>query len=153
MSFISIPAIRTIDPGDPWTEKRAFRATDPFGVAVDIQVDSSVVDDGLLFDVIAQLKNPLADPFAPGTWFWINEDDDRLYRNITVDSHWNDLAFEWGTHFAVWFWWGRFDAITSYMWTPYAIKNSGIFYAHATVSVQGSNLFDSSPELPFKVRV
>ncbi len=62
MSFINITNVYTADPGDIWTAKNAFMLNDPFAIVLNIQADSSLVSEGLLFDGVFQILGPQQDP-------------------------------------------------------------------------------------------
>ena len=74
MSFVNISAIRTADPGNIWVAKNSFRPSDPFAVVLDVQVDNSVVQAGLVFDATFQINNPRDDPHST-SWYTILDGD------------------------------------------------------------------------------
>jgi hypothetical protein len=148
MSFLNISAVRTADPNDIWQPKLSFRPTDPFAVVLDVQVDNSVIEEGLLFDATFQINNPRNDPYTT-SWFTILSTGDALEMTSVVWT-WNSVSFQWGTSFAVWWWFDHYsDAVTQISGGE---KLQGIFYAQGTVNVQGSDLFAASPPFWYKVR-
>ena len=145
MSFINISAIYTADPSDVWTPKSAFMLNDSFAIVLSIQADSSLIRAGLLFDAVFQIVGPQQDKHGYPWWTIVNGE---VVTSPTRDVLWNDISFEWGTNFAIWWEWPQYyDAVKH-------IGNAklGVFYVQGTVSVQGSNLFDNSGQFWFKVR-
>lgn len=147
MSFVNISAIRTTDPGSPGVAKTSFRASDPFAIAIDIQVDSSVVQAGLLFDQVRQIINPREDPNNHAWWSPIAGD---IVHVPTIDHDWTGATFQWGTAFWTWVSWPHYSDVVSHIAGP--DKLDGIFYVQGTVNVQGSDLFANSGQFWFKVR-
>jgi hypothetical protein len=147
MSFINISAIRTADPGNVWVAKNSFMSGDSFAMVIDVQVDSSIVQAGLLFDIVWQIVNPRQDPNNHAWWALIAGN---VFHIPTIDVDWNGVQFQWGTNFAVWHWWTRYADAVSQVRGPDAL--SGVFYVQGTVSIQGSNLFARSGQFWFKVR-
>ena len=146
MSFINISAAYTADPGSIWTPKNSFMLGDPFAIVMNVQADSSLVDEGLLFDALFQIGNPQQDPYQ-GAW-WTYTGSDILPMN-TVDVLWNDVAFQWGTNFAIWWWWSQYSDAVSQI-GGFSIR--GVFYVQGSVNVQGSDLFAASTPFWFKAR-
>jgi hypothetical protein len=68
MPFLNISAVRTADPNDIRQPKLSFRPTDPFAVVLDVQVNNSVVQEGLLFDATFQTNNPRNDPYTTSSY-------------------------------------------------------------------------------------
>ncbi|SRR6266699_3097712 len=146
MSFINITNVYTADPGDIWTAKNAFMLNDPFAIVLNIQADSSLVSEGLLFDGVFQILGPQQDPANGFPWFTLL--DGEFVMSPSRDALWNDISFQWGTDFAIWWSWSQYyDAISH-------IVNAklGVFFVQGTVNVQGSNLFANSERFWFKVR-
>jgi hypothetical protein len=146
MSFINISAAYTADPGNIWTPKPSFMVSDPFAIVLNVQVDSSVVNEGLLFDALFQIVNPQEDPYA-GAW-WTYTGSDVLSMN-SVDFAWNSGSFQWGTNFAIWFFWNHYSDAVSQI-GGFSIK--GVFNVQGNISVEGSDLFAASGPFWFKTR-
>lgn len=147
MSFVNISAVRTADPGDIWTPKNSFHPNDPFAVVLDVQVDSSVVQSGLLFDATFEIANPRDDPYT-ASWFTF-VDDEVLSMNSVV-WQWKSVAFQWGTNFAVWWWFDHYSDAVNHI--SGGEKLQGIFNAQGTINIQGSDLFAASSQFWYKVR-
>lgn len=146
MSFINISAVYTADPGNVWTPKSAFMIGDPFAIVLNIQADSSLVSEGLLFDAVFQIVNPQQDPYG-GAW-WTNSNGDILSMP-SVDVVWNAISFQWGTNFAIWWHWPQYANAVSQI-GGFSIQ--GVFYVQGSVSVEGSDLFANSGQFWFKTR-
>ena len=145
MAFINISSVYTADPGDIWTPKNSFMLHDPFAIALNIQADSSLVDEGLLFDAVFQIIGPQQDAHSFAWWTIVNGD---VILSPTRDANWNNIGFQWGTNFAIWWFWNEYyDAIAHV-----GNAKQGVFYFQGTVNVQGSNLFANSGQFWFKVR-
>ena len=147
MSFINISAAYAADPGDIWTPKTAFNTSDPFALVLNIQADSSLVNDGLLFDALFQIVNPQGDPYGGAWWTY---DGNNVMSMPTVDTPWTGVSFQWGTNFALWESWGQYADAVSQISGP---SIQGVFNVQGSVNVEGSNLFAASPgPVWFKVR-
>jgi hypothetical protein len=146
MSFINLSAVYTADPGDIWTPKNAFMTTDPFALVMNIQVDNSVVDDGLLFDAAAQIVNPAQDPTTDSWWTVLSGN---IVSMPTADVSWDGVNFQWGTNFAIWWTWAQYAGAVAGVYGP---TISGVYYVQGTVSVESSNLFANSGQFWFKTR-
>ncbi len=147
MSFINISAVRTADPGNVWVPKSAFRPSDPFAVVLEVQVDNSVIEEGLVFDAIFEIVNPRQDPY---TTSWYSDMDGTGLLMPSVVWEWDSVAFQWGTNFAVWWWFNHYsDAVSQILGGE---QLQGIFYAQGTVSIEGSDLFAVSDKFWYKVR-
>lgn len=147
MALVNISAVRTADPGDIWVAKNSFRPDDPFAVVLDVQVDNSVVQSGMLFDATFEIVNPRNDPYST-SWFTFNGGE--VVEMTSVVWHWNSVAFQWGTNFAVWWFFDHYSDAVSHIYG--GEKLQGIFNAQGTISIQGSDLFAVSPQLWYKVR-
>jgi hypothetical protein len=146
MAFIQ-NSIWTADPGSPWTPKTSFMSTDPFAIVMGVQVDQSVIAQGLLFDAVWQLVNPRQDPYSHA-WFTITNSN--VLSIPTVDNDWTGVSFQWGTNFAIWDSWNQYaDAVVQ---VDGEDRISGVFYAQGTISVEGSNLFAAAGPAWYKVR-
>jgi hypothetical protein len=146
MAFVNISSVYTADPGDIWTPKNAFMLSDPFAIVLNIQADSSVVDEGLLFDAVLQIVGPQQDATGYPWWTLINGD---VTLSPSRDVLWYNVGFQWGTDFAFYVFWESYnDAIAQV-----GNAKQGVFYVQGTVSVQGSDLFAASDRFWFKVRV
>ena len=146
MSFINIGAVHTADPGDVWTPKSAFMTADPFAIVLNVQADSSLVSEGLLFDAVFQIVNPQQDPYGAAWWTY---SDGAIFSMPSVDVIWNAISFQWGTNFAIWVSWSQYaDAVSQI--GGFSIQ--GVFYVRGSVSVEGSDLFASSGQFWFKTR-
>jgi hypothetical protein len=146
MSFIQ-NEIWTADPGNIWASKSSFMSSDPFAIVMGVQVDQSVVAEGLLFDAVYQLVNPRQDPYNHA---WYTVSDSNLMSMPTVDNDWTAGSFNWGTNFAIWFWWSHYADAVSQLYGPDRLD--GVFYAQGTISVEGSNLFSAAAPFWYKVR-
>jgi hypothetical protein len=146
MAFVNISAVRTADPGNVWAAKSSFMSSDPFAIVLDVQVDSSVLSAGLLYDAVWQIVNPRQDPYSHAWWTPIGSTPVSM---PTVDADWNSVPFQW-TNFGVWYWWSHYSDAVSQIAGP--DKLAGVFYVQGTVNVQGSSLFARSNQFWFKVR-
>lgn len=145
MAFINISSIYTADPNNVWTPKNAFMLNDPYAIVLSIQVDSSVISEGLLFDAMFQIVGPEQD-LTEYAW-WIIVDGDVMF-SPSRDILWNNISFQWGTDFVIWWQWNKYyDAVAQV-----ANAKHGVFYVQGTVNVQGSDLFAASDHYWFKVR-
>src|SRR3981189_2343655 len=109
MAFINISSVYTAAPGYIWTPKNAFMLNDPFAIVLNIQADSTVVKEGLLFDAVFQIVGPQQD--LTGFPWWVI-DNGNVMPSPTRDVRWNDISFQWGTNFAIWWFWNKYnDAI------------------------------------------
>lgn len=145
MAFINISSVYTADPGDIWTPKNAFMLNDPYAIVLNVQADSSVVSEGLLFDAVFQIVGPQQD--LTGFPWWIISNGD-VWPSPTRDARWNGISFQWGTNFAIWWFWNQYlDAIQHV-----GNAKQGVFFVQGTVNVQGSDLFAASERFWFKVR-
>jgi hypothetical protein len=149
MSFVNISAVRTADPGNVWVPKNSFRPSDPFAVVLDIQVDNSVVQDGLVFDANFQIKNPCDDPYSGSSWFTVLSDGDGVGVTSVVWT-WTPVSFKWGTNFSFWVFFDHYSDAVSHI--SGAAQLQGIFYAEGTINIQNSDLFATSPIFWYKVR-
>ena len=147
MSFVNISAIRTADPGNIWVAKNSFRPSDPFAVVLDVQVDNSVVQAGLVFDATFQINNPRDDPHST-SWYTILDGD--AYGMTSVVWVWNSVSFQWGTNFAIWWWFNHYSDAVGHI--SGGEKLQGIFYAQGAVNIQNSDLFAASSQFWYKVR-
>jgi hypothetical protein len=146
MAFVNLPAVRTADPVNVGVAKNSFMSNDPFAIVLDVQVDNSVVEAGLLYDVVWQIVNPRQDPYSHA-WFTVFDDVGGLMP--TVDADWNGLPFRW-TNFRVWVWWDHYaDAVTHVRGQD---KVAGVFYVQGTINVHESSLFNRSSQFWFKVQ-
>lgn len=148
MSFINISAAYSADPGNIWTPKNSFMVNDPFAIVLKVQADSSVVQEGLLFDALFQIVNPQQDPYLGAWWTF---DGDAVLPMYSVDNPWNGGAFQWGTSFAIWTWWSHYLDAVSQIGGPVSSK-TGVFYVQGSISVEGSDLFAASSPFWFKTR-
>ena len=149
MSFVNISAVRTADPGNVWIPKNSFRPADPFAVVLDVQVDSSVIQEGLVFDATFEIANPRDDPYTT-SWFTITDNGDVLDMTSVV-WQWSSVSFQWGTNFAVWWHFDHYsDAVSQISGGE---KLQGIFNAQGTINIQGSDLFAASGQFWYKVRL
>ena len=148
MSFVNISAVRTADPGEVWVPKNSFRPSDPFAVVLDVQVDSSIVQEGLLFDATFQINNPRNDPYTT-SWFTVLSTGDAIDMTSVVWA-WGSVSFQWGTSFSVWYSFDHYSDAVSQIYG--GEKLQGLFYAQGTINVQGSDLFAPSPQFWYKVR-
>lgn len=148
MSFVNISAVRTADPGNIWVAKNSFRPSDPFAVVLDVQVDNSVVQEGLVFDATFQINNPRNDPYTT-SWYTILGSGDALEMTSVVWA-WNSVSFQWGTNFAVWWFFNHYSDAVSQISGGEQLQ--GIFYASGTVNIQNSDLFAASSQFWYKVR-
>ena len=146
MSFINISAAYTADPANIWTTKSSFMIGDPFAIVMNVQVDSSVVSEGLLFDALFQIVNPQQDPYL-GAW-WTYDGSDVLSMD-SVDTPWNGVSFQWGTNFAIWWSWSRYSDAVSQIGGP-SIR--GVYYVQGSMNVEGSDLLAASGPFWFKTR-
>lgn len=146
MSFINISAAYTADPGNVWAPKSSFMLSDPFNIVLNVQADSSVITEGLLFDAIFQIVNPQQDPYV-GAW-WTYTGSNVLAMN-SVDFSWNGVNFQWGTNFAIWFSWAHYSDAVSQIGGP---SITGVYYVQGSISVEGSDLFAASSPFWFKTR-
>lgn len=146
MSFINIGAAYTADPGNVWTPKSSFMVDDPFAIVLRVEADSSLVNEGLLFDAVFQIVNPQQDPYV-GAW-WTFDGSDVLSMN-SVDVHWDGVNFQWGTDFAIWWSWSHYSDAVSQVGGP-TIR--GLYYVQGSVNVEGSDVFAVSAPFSFKAR-
>ena len=146
MAFVNVSAVRTADPANVWVAKDSFRSSDPFAIVLDVQVDSSVVSSGLLYDAVWQIVNPRQDPYSHAWWTLLGSEVEGI---PTVDADWNSVPFQW-TNFAVWMSWSRYSDAVSHVHGP--DKFAGVFFVQGTINVQGSSLFGHSNQFWFKVR-
>jgi hypothetical protein len=146
MSFINISAVYTADPGNVWVPKSAFMTGDPFAIVLNIQADSSLVSEGLLFDAVFQIVNPQQDPYGRAWWTYTGSD---ILSMPSVDVDWDAISFQWGTNFAIWWSWPQYANAVSQI-GGYSIR--GVFYVQGSVSVEGSDLFANSGQFWFKTR-
>src|SRR3981189_2969699 len=102
MAFINISRVYTADPGDIWTPKNAFMLSDPFAIVLNIQADNSVVKEGLLLDAVLHIVGPQQDAHGFPWWTLVNGD---VTLSPTRDVNWDGISFQWGTNFAIWWWW------------------------------------------------
>lgn len=145
MAFIQ-NEIWTADPGNVWVPKNSFMSTDPFAIVMGVQVDQSVLDDGLLYDAVWQLVNPRQDP---NNHAWYTLVDSSVISMPTIDTDWTGVHFL-STNFATWHWWSHYSDAVSQVYGPDHIN--GVFYAQGTISVEGSDLFASAAPSWYKVR-
>ncbi len=145
MSFINISAAYSADPGNVWTPKTSFMVADPFAIVLNVQVDSSVVNAGLLFDALFQIVNPQQDPYAGAWWSY---DGSNVLAMDSVDTAWNGVGFQW-TNFAVWHWWNHYSDAVSQIGGP---SITGVYFVQGSISVEGSDLFAASGPSWFKTR-
>jgi hypothetical protein len=136
----------TADPGSIWTPKNSFMYTDPFAIVMGVQVDESVVTQGLLYDMVWQLVNPRQDPY---NYAWYTLLDSNVVAMPTVDNGWMGVPFQW-TNFASWLSWGQYVSAVSQVYGPDQI--SGVFYAQGTINVEGSDLFAAASPFWYQVR-
>jgi hypothetical protein len=146
MSFINVSAAYSADPGNIWTPKNSFMVSDPFAIVLNVQVDNSVVAEGLLFDALFQIVNPQQDPYQ-GAW-WTYDGSDVLPMN-SIDVPWNGVGFQWGTNFAIWWSWPQYSDAVSQIG---GLSITGVFYLQGSISVEGSDLFAASTPFWFKTR-
>jgi hypothetical protein len=146
MSFININAAYSADPGDVWTPKSSFMLADPFAIVLRVEADSTLVQEGLLFDALFQIVNPQQDPYAGAWWTYDGSDVLSMY---SVDVNWNALTFQWGTNFAIWWHWDRYSDAVSQIGGP-SIR--GLYYVQGSLNVEGSDLFAASTPFWFKAR-
>jgi hypothetical protein len=146
MTFIQ-NSIWTADPGNPWTPKTSFMSSDPFAIVMGVQVDQSIIDEGLLFDAVFQLVNPRQDLYSHA--WWIPEDSFPMPMP-TIDVDWTAGTFAWGTNFGIWEWWSQYADAVAQVRGPDQVN--GVFYAQGTISVEGSNLFAAAAPSWYKVR-
>jgi hypothetical protein len=146
MAFVNVSAVRTADPANIWVAKDSFMSSDPFAIVLDVQVDSSVVSAGLLYDFVWQIVNPRQDPSSHAWWTLIGNN---IVSMPTVDTDWTGAAIQW-TNFAAWCWWSRYSEAVNEVRGP--DKLAGVFYVQGTINVQGSSLFGRSNQFWFKVR-
>jgi hypothetical protein len=146
MSFINISAAYTADPSNIWTPKNAFMLDDPYAIVLNIQVDSSVVREGLLFDAVVQIVGPQQD--LTGFPWWIIDSDGNVVPSPTRDSTWTSQKFQWGTNFAFFVFWNSYHDAIAHVGNA----KQGVFFVQGTVNVQGSDLFAASERFWFKVR-
>jgi hypothetical protein len=146
MSFINISAAYTADPGNIWTPKSSFMVGDPFAIVLNVQVDSSVVNEGLLFDALFQIVNPQQDPYGGAWWTFTGSD---VLSMDSVDVPWNGVSFQWGTNFAIWESWSHYSDAVSQIGGP---SITGVYNVQGSVNVEGSDLFAASSPFWFKTR-
>ena len=146
MAWANISAVRTADPANAGVAKDSFMSTDPFAIVLDIQVDSSVVAAGLLYDVVWQIVNPRQDPSSHAWWTYSGQ----VMSSPTVDIDWKGVAFNWGPVFWVFCSWNQYADAVRHIQGPDA--RQGVFYVQGTMSIQGSSLFARSGQFWFKVR-
>jgi hypothetical protein len=146
LNFIRINAIRTVDPNDWFRAKNSFSALSPFGIAMDVAVPSSLTQIGLLYDAYLQVINPRFSRMGFDWYYWAGAS----IPVTTVDRNYEDIPLS-EPNFLVGTSWRYFDMVTDGMEGSYALRNSGIFLARGSVNVQGTDLFDVSEDIPFKV--
>jgi hypothetical protein len=146
MSFINLSSVYTADPGNFLIPKNSFMITDPFAVVMQIQADSSIVNNGLLFDASAQIVNPRQDPTLDGWWTIAGNS---VFSMPTVDLAWESIDFKWGTNFAIWWWWNQYADAVSQVHGP---TIEGVYCVQGTVNVEGTDLFSNSGQFWFKTR-
>jgi hypothetical protein len=145
MAFLNISSVYTADPADIWTPKNSFMLHDPFAIALNIQADSSLVAEGLLFDAVFQIVGPQQDAQGFPWWTIVNGN---VTLSPTRDVNWTNISFQWGTNFAIWWFWNEYyDAIAHV-----GNAKQGVFYVQGTANVQGSDVFANSGQFWFKVR-
>src|SRR5262249_37434975 len=82
---------------------------DPFAIVLNVQADSSLIQEGLLFDAVFQIVGPQLD-LRHYAWFTIINGD--VLACPSRDALWNNISFQWGTDFAIWWSWPQYyDAI------------------------------------------
>jgi hypothetical protein len=113
---------------------------------MDVAVTSSLTQLGLLYDALLQVVNPR---FSATGYDW-GYRAAALIRATTVDRYYTDIPLS-EPNFLVGTSRAQFDRITDGMAGSYANRNSGIFLARGSVNVQGTDLFDVSEDIPFKV--
>ena len=145
MAFLNISRVYTADPGDVWTPKNAFMLNDPYAIVLNIQADSTVVQEGLLFDAVFQIVGPQQD--LTGYPWWVI-DNGNVMPSPTRDVRWNNISFQWGTNFAIWWSWNKYNDAIAHVGNA----KQGVFFVQGTVNVQGSDLFAASERFWFKVR-
>jgi hypothetical protein len=146
MAFINISSVYTADPNDVWTPKNAFMLQEPYAIVLQIQADSSVVSEGLLFDAMFQIVGPSQD-LANGFPWWIIDTNGDIAPSPTRDVWWGNISFQWGTNFAIWWHWNKYSDAIAHV----ANSKQGVFYVQGIVNVQRSNLFAASERFWFKV--
>jgi hypothetical protein len=146
LNYIRINAIRTVDPNDWFRAKNSFSALSPFGIAMDVAVTSSLTQIGLLYDAYLQVVNPRLSAIG-FDWLYTGA---AAIRVTSVDRNYEDIPLS-EPNFLVGTSWRHFDRVTDGMGGSYALRNSGIFFARGSVNIQGTDLFDVSEEIPFKV--
>jgi hypothetical protein len=123
--------------GDPFVPVTSFLPSDPFAIVMGIQVDQSVIDAGLPFDVVFQLVNPRQDVYNHA-WYTVLAGLS-LVPMPTVDTDWTGVNFQWGTNFAVWHWWPNYSDAVAQIYGPDQL--SGVFFAQGTMQVEGTAWF------------
>jgi hypothetical protein len=145
MSFINITRVYTADPGNVWTPKKTFLLNDPFAIVLNIQADGSLIDERHRFDAVFQIVGPQQDAFGFAWWTLVGGE---VTMSPTRDSHWKNVGFDWGTNFAIWWFWPQYLNAIQHVGNA----KLGVFYVQGTVSVQQSDLFAASDRFWFKVR-
>lgn len=142
MSLIQA-SIWTAAPGDAFTPLNWFNLTDPFAIVMGIQVDQSVIDDGLPVNATYQVANPRQDPYNHA---WYTSDNTTPMPTIDNDIQ---IPLNWGTNFAFWLWWGQYADFCSLVSGPDSTE--GVFYAQGQVTVQATNSFATPGPFWFRV--
>ncbi len=145
MALVDITRVYTADPGDVWTPKDAFLLNDPFAIVLNVHADAGVVAKAPLFDAVFQIVGPQQD--LTGYPWWIIQSGDVL-ASPTRDATWNDISFQWGTDFGIWWFWDSYYEAIQHVGNA----KQGVFYVQGTVNVQGTDLFAASDRFWFKVR-
>ncbi|MBV8207187.1 MAG: hypothetical protein JO041_10365 [Acidobacteria bacterium] len=146
MSLLNLSAY-TADPGDIWTPKTSFMVSDPFAIVLNVQADSSVVNEGLLFDALFQIVNPQEDPYE-GAWWTVPSGGNVMTMN-SVDFPWNGADFQLGTNFALGLTWSHYSDAVSQINGP---SITGVYYVQGSINVEDSDLFATSGPFWFKSR-
>jgi hypothetical protein len=146
MPFVDIPAVYTCDPtGSAFVPKFSFTSSDPFGIVMQVQVSSDVLQAGLRFNAVLELVNPREDPYR-GSWFTIGSGG--VQAMPTKIDRWTNTAFS-GTFFAAMSSWPSYAVAVTEIFG--AEKLSGVFRTRASIDVIGSNLFDIAEGAAYKV--
>ena len=143
MSLIQA-SIWTAAAGDVWTPLNWFNLTDPFAIVMAIQIDQSVLDDGLPLNATFQVVNPRQDPYNHA---WYTVTGGNIVPMPTIDNDW-EFAPQW-TNFAAWFSWPQYADCRAQVSGP--DSDEGIFYAQGTVSVQATDSFATPGPFWFRV--
>lgn len=147
MAFVTLSSVYTADPSDIWSPKNSFLISDPFAIVMRIQVDQGTINNAPLFNVDAQIVNPRQDP---GTDSWWTVFNGNIVSVPTIDVSWDEVSFQWGTNFAVFFTWNHFASAVSQVSGPTIL---GVYYVQGTINVQEANLFDHSGPFWFKTDI